>query len=421
MKGYCDKAMIVSLLVVMVMSILFFDTTMASPFDLGKIAVVYVCCAAMMIILAVSTINKPENIISRNSLNVPIAMLLVSGIISNIYSINPVISFFGVYKRYDGLLSFIAYIFIFYMVVRYVNITLVDRFLDVMIVVVTVSCVYGIFQRFGYDVYLWNSDLGGRVSSTFGHPAFFSAAIIMVIPLVIYKLFEEPRQYWYSVALVFMMMAFYFTKTRASFIGLIISCVTTVMFLSRLYWTRPWKRLAIPLAIIIVCSLSLNMISGSPITDRFTKDVSIKGTDLGMVLKGSTFARACAAVTSLHIISDYPVLGIGQDCLGLLYLPYLKMTYAHIGNIKLIENNNRAHNEFLDVMVSRGIVGLFTLVVFMIAYYHMVWRNRKYPVVLALGGGVLAYHVQNQFSFGHIPILVMFWMMVGFTVVVCKD
>jgi len=38
-----------------------------------------------------------------------------------------------------------------------------------------------------------------------------------------------------------------------------------------------------------------------------------------------------------------------------------------------------------------------------------------------LTSGIVAYFVQNQFSFGHIPIIMMFWVLLGLTVVVCGD
>ena len=53
----------------------------------------------------------------------------------------------------------------------------------------------------------------------------------------------------------------------------------------------------------------------------------------------------------------------------------------------------------------------------------MVWKGCKKEggadkiLIIGLCSGCLAYFIQNQFSFGHIPIIMLFWLLIGMTVI----
>ena len=58
---------------------------------------------------------------------------------------------------------------------------------------------------------------------------------------------------------------------------------------------------------------------------------------------------------------------------------------------------------------------------FLGCYARMVWKNRHNPKIIVLSSAVVAYLVQNMFSFGAIPITVLFWYLIGMTLVIVEN
>jgi tetratricopeptide (TPR) repeat protein len=143
-------------------------------------------------------------------------------------------------------------------------------------------------------------------------------------------------------------------------------------------------------------------------------------------LTGSSKPRALLYLTGLSIIHDYPLLGIGPDTLSMIYYQYLsevcKKTNEYVGT----EKQTRMHNAFLDATVSGGLLGLGVYLWFIFAFARMIWMGSRNAnetdriLIIGLCAGCLAYFVQNQFSFGHIPIITLFWFLTAMSVVVCS-
>ncbi|KKL20581.1 hypothetical protein LCGC14_2454020, partial [marine sediment metagenome] len=139
-----------------------------------------------------------------------------------------------------------------------------------------IASIYGVLQHFGLDLYQWSTSFGYgiRVSSTFGHPAFFSAFLIMVIPLVLIKIFSPTastpkaheqavggrgsfKAYLYVGILALLLITFYYTKTRASFLGLIISNLFFFFLIGRKTLLANKIKTLVTISVLIGITLSL--------------------------------------------------------------------------------------------------------------------------------------------------------------------
>ena len=173
-----------------------------------------------------------------NPLLLPIACYLAVACVATCFAIDPLTSVLGGYKRYNGLFSIVCYMFMFFIITNYVEYKMIDLFLSVIIITVCLTCGYGICQNYGIDCFTWNSDMGKRIFSTTGHPAFFSAYLIMILPLVYYRVIKAQKLSMlclYLLCAVLILTTFYLTKTRASFIGLVVSNIFFLHYLAELY------------------------------------------------------------------------------------------------------------------------------------------------------------------------------------------
>jgi tetratricopeptide (TPR) repeat protein len=563
--SYCDQLIIALLLVIIIAVPLFFGVHLYSVFDLSKITILYILTFTILSIWSIKTIiicwTSPTQVTSgwkparlrhsggdagrgtreevesstgyrpssfRHSwwsgllgnthspyllaqpLNLPIiAFLFVSGL-ATFFSINPYISLAGTYKRYDGLISSFVYVFLFYAVVNFIQRRRLGLLLNVIILTTCIASIYGVFQHFGMDLYQWNTTFGFgiRVCSTFGHPAFFSAFLTMVIPLVLIKIFsptETPcpttsfrrgslklkarsskpfcfqlsafgfplagggregfKTYLFIGILALLLITFYYTKTRASFLGLIASNLFFFFLIGRKALLANKAKTIVTLTVLVGISLFYNINDKTSVTGRFVQDMKPtlpKGTTalereggFADQLEGTTRERIFQYITGLKIIHDYPILGIGPDTLGFIYPQYHAKVYNEKGERRNFENQNRIHNDFLDVTASRGLLGLGVYLWFIFAYSRMVWKGYKKSdgggsaegtteglsatanlptrlpktvgqeardkiLIIGICSGCLSYFIQNQFSFGHIPIITLFWFLIGMSVIACN-
>ncbi|MCP4269441.1 MAG: hypothetical protein GY777_28370, partial [Candidatus Brocadiaceae bacterium] len=479
---YCNQIIIAILFVIIIAVPLYFDMHLHNVFNLSKITILYVLTFTMLAIWSIKSIItcrrfQPEQAAAgkdthtpishsyaqqllKQPLNLPIiAYLFVSGL-ATLFSINPYLSLVGNYILYEGFISTVVYISLYFAIINFIDKRRLSLLINIIIVTACIASMYGILQHFGLDFQQWNTSFGNRVSSTFGHPAFFSAFLTMVIPLILIKIFFDSHlrrsTVLYIVILTLLMIAFYYTKTRASFLGLIISNLFFFVFIGKKNLLTNKVKTIVTITIIIGISVFFNVSNEESVIGRFKGDISsapldskqftpspgdtktalslqqdLSNEDIGVAnqLGGTMRLRVFQYLTGLKIIHDYPILGIGPDTLGMMYPQYLskvfkdKDEHRYLGNKKTAE---RIHNDFLDATVSRGFLGLVVYVWFLFAYARMVWKgcrkanNSDKLLIIGLCAGCLAYFVQNQFSFGHMSIITPFWFLVAMSVIACS-
>jgi len=477
---YCDQIIIAMLLVIIIAVPLYFDIHLHSVFDLSKITILYVLTFAILAVWSIKTIINCQQNLTRPTVNgqgiefqqrlrqpliLPIlAFLFVSGF-ATVFSINPYLSLVGTYKRYGGFISTIVYISLFFIIIQFIDKKRLRSLINIIILTACLTSIYGILQHFGLDLYRWSTSFGYgiRVAATFGHPAFFSAFLIMVIPLILIKIFSVPpkqdcRQHdmaalegmgagsgfrcstlLYLGILALLIVAFYYTKTRASFLGLLISNIFFFSLIGKKSLLANKTKTIVTITIIMGISIFFNVSDRTSVVGRFIDDVepaildsketspflenSYEKVGITSKLDGTMLMRIFQYTTGLKIIHDYPILGIGPDTLGMIYPQYLANVYKEKGEHRHFENQNRIHSDFLDMAVSRGLLGLGVYLWFIFAYARMVWKGCKRAnssdktLILGLCASCLAYFIQNQFSFGHIPILTLFWFLIAMSVV----
>ena len=423
MDKILNQCLLAILLAILIIVPLFFDVRLYSVFDLSKITAFYLLVFALIVVFCVKRIINRGSSFMYNPLLLPIACYLAVACVATCFAIDPLTSVLGGYKRYNGLLSIVCYMFMFFIITNYVEYKMIDLFLSVIIITVCLTCGYGICQNYGIDCFTWNSDMGKRIFSTIGHPAFFSAYLIMILPLVYYRVIKAQKLSMlclYLLCAVLILTTFYLTKTRASFIGLVVSNIFFFALLGRTIFK--WNRLKIIILLLVVVGISVFCsLKDQTVFKRFSDDINLSSET--QKLGGTMFARYYNILTAIEVVKDYPVTGIGFGNYGFVFMPYVSKVYlAKKETRPLTENQDRVHQDFMDVLVATGIMGLLVYLYAIWAYTRMMYvhlmNNRL--LVVALSSGVLAYFIQNQFSFAHTVLPVMLFFLLGLSVVVCR-
>ncbi len=137
--------------------------------------------------------------IQRTPLDIPIFLFLVSQIISTIYSLDPHVSLWGFYSRFNGgLLSIISYLLLYYALVSNLTLKHVLTILKVSLFTGFLVALWGLPSHFNFDptCYIFRGSFDTscwteafrptiRIFSTLGQPAWLAAYFSILIPFSI--------------------------------------------------------------------------------------------------------------------------------------------------------------------------------------------------------------------------------------------
>ncbi|RAP26757.1 hypothetical protein DID74_01665, partial [Candidatus Marinamargulisbacteria bacterium SCGC AG-333-B06] len=120
----------------------------------------------------------------RIGLEIPILCWIIANIISIILSRNVFISLIGAYDRWEGLMTILNYVVLFYMTAKLIDNTRYRVIIFCICLFSTaISSFYGLAQSLGLDFMNWSADPTSRVFACINNPVHFCAYVGMTVPL----------------------------------------------------------------------------------------------------------------------------------------------------------------------------------------------------------------------------------------------
>jgi len=125
----------------------------------------------------------------RIPLLVPILLYAILFLITSFASVTPYASIFGSYQRLQGLVSQYAYIMLALILIFNLRTRAqIERLITFAIVTAAPVALYGLIQHLGWDPLPWAGDVQSRVASSMGNAIFVAAWLIMIVPLMLYRI-----------------------------------------------------------------------------------------------------------------------------------------------------------------------------------------------------------------------------------------
>ncbi len=296
-------------------------------FEYNKMMAVY----GLTVIIAGSWLIKSfaqkEFRFAKTPLDIPLALFVGSQLVSSLLSIDPHVSWFGYYSRFNGgLWSVICYALLYYAFLTnldaFSNNTAQSResgimnhesrkkskknnnepvfsiihnslftILRVALTTAALVALYGVLERLGIDKHLWVQDVQNRVFSTLGRPNWLGAYLTALVPLTWYFALKSQitnhKQnvlnfgnrnlnivwnlefgIWCLLSVLFFLVLL-FTRSRS---GLLAFIVADLVFWSLLWIKQQNKKsLRLPLIVYHVLFLAIVFFNGTniPSLDRF--------------------------------------------------------------------------------------------------------------------------------------------------------
>jgi O-antigen ligase/tetratricopeptide (TPR) repeat protein len=252
--------------------------------------------------------------------------------------------------------------------------------------------------------------LFGRARGPFVNPDHFASYLNLILPVAIAGMLfptfvtrrnSEPFRVFCAVVAVVTSIALLLSMSRAGWLGAVVG-VSTLVFLSRFIAieNRPWifrlrSRVTVPLCAIavIVILATTSVFVGD--RGRHEADVRLKDT---ISNHQSLHFRVNVWRDSLPMIRDFPLFGMG--------LGAFEDAFAHFQSPPWNPNQVReAHNDYLELLVSAGVIGFGFLAWFFTAAARRLYRGLPnlpadvLPVAAALLAGMGAMAFQEFFDF----------------------
>lgn len=394
-----------------------------AAFYLPKFKLLMALSAALLVAILGAALSGTK--FMRVPVLLPALAFLGVSALSTLFSGNVMHSLIGEPNRHDGLLTLAAGVLLFYTTARFLDSWVkVRAFLVAGVTSALIISLYGIIQHFGLDPVLemgipWYA--GTRAFSTLGWPLWLAAYLTLMIGAALALYFRTEARWerglWLA-AMALMSACWLYTYSRGPMLG-VAAALPVILFLAhrRLGTVRP---LLMPLAVMVAAVLTAHALSphSGAILGRFdaanlaaTPEEIPEGGDL------SVTTRLLMWRDTIPVIAERPLLGHGPDNFAGPFKRHEgEDLRAFFPNGETID---KAHNEFLQVAATTGLLGLAAYLWVFVSYFRRAYKSGGWPL-LALSGGVLAYILQLQTAFTTIGIGVTFWAILGVSVAIMR-
>ncbi len=282
--------------------------------------------------------------------------------ISTIFSIHPPTAFFGKYRRFEGLLSFINYAVIYFLVMQFADRpSRVKQLAQTLFWSGVVVAGYGVMQFLGMDIIQWNQlpFEARRAFSTYGNPdllggfLMFSTFVSIGLALAEQKLVMR-GVYWFGFLLSSLCVVVAFT--RSAWIGFIVGFAFFLLF--AIYQRTEWKTedwvFSGSTAVLVIASVVQSLSNPNEVMNFGKRFASI--TKFG---EGSAKTRFEIWHAAIDSIKDRPIFGFGPDTFRLVFPRYKPIEYVNDAGYLSVADN--VHNYPLQLASGIGVPGMLMM------------------------------------------------------------
>lgn len=353
-------------------------------FEYNKMMVVYGITAVIALAWVSKMIAQKRIFIAKTPIDIPIGLLAISHLVSTLFSMDPHVSWFGYYSRFNGgMLSIVSYILLFYAFVSNISQTFLPTLTKLLLATGSLVAAYGIAEHFGIDKNLWIQDVQSRVFSTLGQPNWLAAYMAALIPVALAIAFAN-KAAWAKAAqpagiTILFFLTLLFTRSRS---GLLAFVIADILFWALLLIkTKSAVLLRAPFILMHVIFFFIVFFTGTHI-DRIDKYASFTGLKetlthikqdatqsaeiaqpAGPVLEiGGTESGTIrtfvwqAAINAWKSSPKTMLIGTGTETFAFAFYQYKPIGHNMTSEWDFLYN--KAHNEYLNILATTGLFGL---------------------------------------------------------------
>ena len=300
--------------------------------------------------------------IRRNPVDWLILGFLAWVTITTFTSIHPATAFFGKYRRFEGLLSFINYAVIYFLVLQFADRpSRVKALAQSLFWSSVVVAGYGVLQRVNLDPIQWGQlpFEQFRPFSTYGNPDLLGGFLMFSLPVALGLALAEDKMwmrlvYWVGFGMNAFVTVVAFTRGAwiGGAFGIAVMIVIAWRHSARLDW-MDWLVVAVT-GLFGVSAIVRSLSNPNDVMNFGKRFASIFQFDTG---SGKTRTEIWQAAMSA--VKARPIFGFGADTFRLVFPSYKPIEYvADAGYLSVADN---VHNYPLQLAAGIGIPGVLMM------------------------------------------------------------
>ena len=195
---FCDRALEAGWLIGVVITPVFFNVYSSRVFEPDKLTSLRSLALVMAVLWLIRFLEEvlqgehPVRFNLKSPMVLPALVTMAVYVISSAFSLVPYTSFVGSYQRLQGTFTLFGYLVIFFAILTSLRTRAqLSRLITVLIMSSVPVALYGIIQHNGLDPLPWAGNVQTRVASNMGNAIFVAAYLIMIVPLVLFRIVES--------------------------------------------------------------------------------------------------------------------------------------------------------------------------------------------------------------------------------------
>ncbi len=376
-------------------------------YNLVKIIILLICG----LVLLVTTLIRIDKL-KFDKTDIPILIFGALAILSAIFSKDINKSLLGETNRYEGLLTIITYILIYYNSKYYFK--NYKKFITILSVIYILISIFAIIQLYVGNNIKLPPIFSKGACGTFGNTNFMGSFVSLILPaFILGSVFRNQKIYYIgSIASFSAMLA---CTARSSFVAFLVSIILIITYLIIKRNKKYWKRFSILILSFILCFTIINLTDKNK---RVNNKISRTGADIEQAVStGLSDKMASGRIgiwkITIKLIGKTPILGCGVDALssGLEQeLPEENTNFIIKSHVYI----DKAHNEYLQIAATMGIPALIAYLIFIgIILIKGIEKMLKHKVITIYTIIIISYLIQAFFNISTIGIAPIFWFVLG--------
>lgn len=333
--------------------------------------------------------------------------------LADIFGVAPLRSFWSNFERMEGYVALLHFGALFLVMGSVFKEADWKKWWNFSLMASGVMALYSLTQVLGVSSTGGQADF--RVDGTFGNPIYLAVYMLFHIFIALLFMLRERKstglRWSYGVLAALEIVVLYYTATRGAVLGLIGGLV--IVALLGIFNKNPEERVMRKAGAAVLVSIAL-LIGGffafrdapfmtqNPILVRFS---SLTFSEL------KTQGRYFVWPIAYKGWQEKPVLGWGQDNFNYVFEKH------YVPEMHRLEPwFDRAHNIFLDWMVSAGSLGILAYLSLYGTLLYIVWRKSSlsWGEKSVITGLAAAYFFHNFFVFDHQTSYVLFFSLLAY-------
>lgn len=353
-------------------------------------------------------------------------ILLITGFISVVFSVNKSIAILGKEFRHEGYLSMISYYLLFINWKENGSIEDIKKYIKLLVIIGILNCIYAILQIYTPFNFIIRYELDNQMASGLCvNPNFFGSFIVTIISIVACNFLMNKK---ITIKEVLLLILLFVSLINAQSTGPILTFLLVIVFLIIVLKNNNKlikKNIVILFSILLITYTSVYFIN--KIVYKLDR---CEMCELRKTLETGGTGRLKIWENSLKIVKDYPIVGIGFDNFYLKYPnPKIENSISLIvndGKILSEERNgsilifDNAHNVYLHTLVSTGILGLIPYLLLCL-FTFIKGLKQKNKLGLLLLSGFVAYSIQAFANISVIQVAPIYYIIIGLILSIDKE